>query len=72
VLWVKCFRDGGALLMREQYGDSLAAVRLPDADEEALAGLHDTPKASAAMARLFVAGAMAGERAVRTAMPTAG
>jgi hypothetical protein len=39
-------------------------VDLPE-HEETLADLLATPEASAALARLFLAGAVAGERAVR-------
>ena len=44
-------------------------VKLPPADEDVLLELLTSPEASAALARLFLAGATAGERAVRTALP---
>jgi hypothetical protein len=65
LLYVNCFRDGGALLEAHPQGDAHTAVNLPDADAELLARLIDTPELSAALAKLFLAGVTAGERAVR-------
>ena len=71
MLWINCFTDSSPLLEREPQGDSSMPVNLPE-HEETLLALIDTPEASAALARLFMAGATAGERAVRVKMPTAG
>jgi hypothetical protein len=42
---------------------------LPETDEEVLSGLIETPEASAALARLFMAGATTGEWADNTRWP---
>jgi hypothetical protein len=65
MLWINCFKDSPPLLERDPQGDSSMAVNLPETDEEVVAALIDTPETSAALARLFMAGATAGERAVR-------
>lgn len=59
--------DGRALLETEPQGDASIPVDLVG-HEGALAGLLATPEVSAALARLYLAGATAGERAARTAM----
>ncbi len=64
MLYVNLFSGGGALLEREPQGDASCPVDLPE-HEAALTELLTTPEASAALARLFLAGATAGERAVR-------
>jgi hypothetical protein len=57
------------LLETSPQGDASYPVNLPPADAAALAALLSSPEAAAALARLFLAGATAGERAVRTATP---
>ncbi len=65
MLYVILFADGGALLEMNPQGDASYPVTLPPEDAAVLAGLLSSPEASAALARLFLAGATAGERAVR-------
>jgi hypothetical protein len=64
MLWCNMFADGTALLECEPQGDASAAVKLPETDEAILAVLIGSPEISAALARLFLAGVTAGERAV--------
>lgn len=70
MLWINLFRDSGALLEPEPQGDASVPVDLPD-HEEVLVGLIATSEASAALARLFLAGATVGERGARTMLPPA-
>jgi hypothetical protein len=72
MLFCNMFTDGGALLETSPQGDASYPVALPPADAVVLAGLLASPEASAALARLFLAGTTAGERAVRTAVPPRG
>jgi hypothetical protein len=65
LLYVNLFADGGALLEPRPQGDASAPVRPPDDHAEAIRHLLASEKASAALARLFLAGATAGEWAVR-------
>jgi hypothetical protein len=67
MLHVNCFKDGGALLEAEPQGDAWIPVNLLAADEAVLAGLISSLEVSGALARLFLAGVTAGERAVRQA-----
>jgi hypothetical protein len=64
MLWLNCFRDGDALVETEPQGDASYPLHLPDSG--ILAELLTTPEVSAALARLFLAGVTAGERAART------
>jgi hypothetical protein len=68
MLYANSFKDGGTLLEREPQGDASIPINIPAADEVVLAGLIGRPEASAALAWLFLAGATAGERAVRKAV----
>jgi hypothetical protein len=72
MLFCNLFTDGGALLETNPQGDASYPVNLPPADAAVLAALLASPEASAALARLFLAAATAGERAVRTAGPPRG
>jgi len=65
MLYCNLFTDGGALLETQPQGDASIPVKLPDADTDLVARLIVSPEASAALARLFLAGVTAGERAVR-------
>jgi hypothetical protein len=63
--YVNWFADGTALLEREPQGDANVPVSLPARHEKMLVTLIDSPETSEALAALFLAGATAGERAVR-------
>jgi hypothetical protein len=69
MLYVNLFADGGALLELHPQGDASIPVPLPDGAAETVRELLTSERASAALARLFLAGATAGERAVRKGKP---
>jgi hypothetical protein len=50
---------------RRPQGDATIAVRLPDGHAETILGLLTSERVSAALARVFLIGATARERAVR-------
>jgi hypothetical protein len=61
LLYVNLFADGGALLEANPQGDASYPVNLRPEDAAVLAGLLSSLEASAALARLFLAGATAGK-----------
>jgi hypothetical protein len=65
MLYVNLFADGDALLETVPQGEASIPLNLPDATVEALSALLTCDRMSAALARLFLAGCTAGERAVR-------
>ena len=65
MLWLNVFSDGGALLETVPQGDASMPVQLPAGAEGVIVGLLTSDEVAAALARLFLAGATAGERAVR-------
>ena len=65
MLWLNIFADGGSLMETVPQGDASMPVQLPDETAEVIAGLLTSDEVAAALARLFLAGATAGERAVR-------
>src|SRR5262249_7700985 len=69
LLFVNLFADGGALLETGPQGDASYPVQLPPVHAEPIRQLLTSDGASAALARLFLAGAGAGERAVRKGKP---
>lgn len=56
MLYVNLFADGDALLECEPQGDSSIPVVLPQQDAEEVASLLVSDEASAALARLYLAG----------------
>lgn len=63
MLFLNFFSEGGALLETAPQGDASMPVSLTGEDAAIVAGLLSSPEASAALARLYLAGAAAGERA---------
>lgn len=70
MLYLNLFADGGALLECEPQGDASFPIDL-SGHEHLVAELLTTPEAAAALARLYLAGVVAGERAARTMLPAA-
>lgn len=64
MLYCNLFRDGGHLVESEPQGEASCVVNLPQECEQILAELL-TPEVSQALARLYLAGVVAGERAAR-------
>lgn len=58
MLYVNCFEDGDALLELEPQGDASIVIRLSPDQEAVLLQMIGTPEESAALARLFLAGAV--------------
>jgi hypothetical protein len=65
MLFINLFADGGALLESDPQGDVSVIVKLSQEDAEALASFLVSVEASAALARLFLAGAAASTRPAR-------
>ena len=65
MLYVNFFSEGGALLETVPQSDASMPVNLPEDTAAVIAGLLTSDEVAAALARLFLAGATAGERAVR-------
>ena len=66
VLFVNLFSDrSGALLETSPQGDAYIAVNIPETTATVLESLLTSAEVSSALAQLFLAGATAGERAVR-------
>jgi hypothetical protein len=57
MLYCNVFPEGDALLEREPQGETAIPVRLPDADERAVAELLECVEMSATLAKLFLLGA---------------
>ena len=64
MLFLNAFNDGGSLRETIPQGDASMPVQLPADAEAVIAGLLTSDDVAAALARLFRAGATAGERAV--------
>src|SRR5947209_5375748 len=62
MLYCNFFADGGALLETAPQGDASTPVKLSEASATVIEGLLDSEQVSAALARLYLAGAHAGER----------
>lgn len=58
MLYLNVFSEGGALLERDPQGDASIPISLSAEQEAVLSQLIDTPEASAALARLFLSGAV--------------
>jgi hypothetical protein len=66
MLFLNFFADGGVLLETSPQGDASTPIKIPDTAAARIAGLLSSSETSVALARLFLAGVTAGERAVRS------